>query len=156
MSRTPSKSLVVAREFTASAEAIFEAWTNPEIMRHWLAPGDNVVLEIEADAKISGAILIRSRSPEGAIHTIRGVYRELDSPRRIAMTWTYSGPFALICNVETLIEIDIESAGKDRALMTFTQSQFVTEDVTRAYEADWPSCFEKLTNMLGLPEQRQH
>ncbi len=156
MNRKPPNSVAVTREFTASATEVFEAWTNPEIMRHWLAPGENVVSEIEADARIDGALFIRSRSPDGAIHTIRGIYRELDPPRRIAMTWTYTGPFALICDVETLIEIDIENVAQDRTAMTFTQSQFVTEDVAKAYDGDWPSCFEKLKNMLGLPEQRQH
>ncbi|HEX2842689.1 SRPBCC domain-containing protein [Hyphomicrobium sp.] len=154
MSRKPPNSVVSTREFTASAKEVFEAWTNPEIMRHWLAPGENVVSEIEADARIGGALLIRSRSPDGAIHTIRGVYRELDPPQRIAMTWVYSGPFALICAVETLIEIDIENVGRDRTAMTFTQSRFTTEDVAKAYQGDWPSCFEKLQSILGLPGRR--
>jgi uncharacterized protein YndB with AHSA1/START domain len=156
MSRTSPNPVVVTREFSASAEEVFESWTNPEIMRHWLAPGDNVVSEIETHARIGGALLIRSRSPDGAIHTIRGIYRELDPPQRIAMTWTYSGPFALICAVETLIEIDIENVAQGRAVMTFTQSQFVTDDIAKAYEGDWPSCFQKLTQMLGLPKKRHH
>jgi uncharacterized protein YndB with AHSA1/START domain len=154
MTDTSAKNVVFKREFHASVAEVYEAWTSPGVMQHWLAPGPNVVIEIEADLRVDGAFLIRSKAPDGAVHTIRGIYRELMPGQRIAMTWTYTGPVELICKIETLIEIDLRVVNAGRTSMTFTQSRFITQDVADAYEGDWPSCFDKLTGVLGRAQQK--
>ncbi|AHB49986.1 hypothetical protein W911_05010 [Hyphomicrobium nitrativorans NL23] len=145
--------ITLSRQFSASAAEVYEAWITPHIMRHWLAPGPNVVVHIETEPRIGGALLIRSQAPDGALHTINGVYRDLVPGRRIVMTWTYTGPFALISGMETLIEISLHRDSDTRTTMTFTQSQFASREAGAAYEGDWPSCFEKLTTVLALPVQ---
>lgn len=149
MSNDPKRRVMFTRRFSASTAEVYEAWTEPEMMRLWLAPGPNVVIQSEADVRIGGALLIRTQAPDGAVHTINGTYRDLVPGERIAMTWTYTGPFALICGMETLIEISLHADGEAETTMTFTQSQFACEESETAYEGDWPSCFEKLTSALA-------
>lgn len=141
--------LVFTRNLPASADEVYDAWTSPEVMRQWLAPGANVVIEIESDLRIGGAFLIRSQAPDGQVHTIRGLYRELTSARRIAMTWTYAGPIELLCAMETLLEIDLQADDTDHTTMTFTQSRLTTQDAATAFAGDWPSCFDKLQGLFG-------
>lgn len=151
MTATPPNRVVASRQFSATVAEVYEAWTEPEIMRRWLTPGPNIIVHVEAHAVVGGALLIRSQSPDGTIHVINGMYRELMPGRRIAMTWSYTGPFALICGMETLIEIDLRADSPERTTMVFTQSRFTSSEAAAAYEGDWPSCFDKLSTVLALP-----
>ena len=151
MSPTDTRHVVLRRSFPASAAEVYAAWTTPDIMRHWLAPGPNKVISIDADVSVGGAFRIRSQAPDGVIHTIDGQYRELDPGRRLAMTWAYSGPVDLICNMETLIEVDLEPAASGATAMTFTQRQFSSTEAADAYAGDWPSCFTKLEGAVRAP-----
>ncbi len=105
----------------------------PDLIREWLAPGSNVVVDVSCDAVVGGGFLIRSKAPDGVLHTIRGTYRELVPTRRIAMTWAYSGPIELLCEMETLIEIDLREVGSESTSMTLTQSHFTTEEAANGY-----------------------
>lgn len=149
MNDDTSRRVAFTRQFSASAAEVYEAWTEPEVMRLWLAPGPNVVIQSEADVRIGGAMLIRTQAPDGAVHTINGTYRDLVPGERIVMTWTYTGPIAAICGMETLIEISLHAYGDAETIMTFTQRQFASDEAEAAYEGDWPSCFEKLTAALA-------
>lgn len=154
MSKDADRRVVFARRFSASAAELYEAWTEPDIMRLWLAPGPNIVIQCETDVRIGGALLIRTQSPDGAVHTINGTYRDLAPGKRIVLTWTYTGPFAIICGLETWIEISLHADSDVETTMTFTQSKFANDEAEAAYEGDWPSCVEKLTAALAEPSSK--
>ena len=155
MSTGPERHLVFSRRFSASAAELYEAWTEPEVMRLWLAAGPNIVVQAQADVRIGGALLIRTQAPDGTLHTINGTYRDLAPEKRIVMTWTYSGPVALICGMETLIEIALSAHSDVETTMTLTQTRFASDEAAAAYEGDWPSCFEKLTTALAGANLKQ-
>jgi uncharacterized protein len=146
---TASETLVFKRIVEASPEEVFEAWTQPALMRQWLAPGDNRVREVTADVRVGGHFRIRSVGPDGTLHTIDGTYRELDAGRRIAMTWSYSGPAELLCGMETLLEIALAPAPHGQTAMTVTQSCIATAEAARAFGDGWPTCFAKLDGSVG-------
>ena len=45
-------SLVIKRNFAASAERVFAAWTRPELLKQWMGPGPVTVAEAEVDLSI--------------------------------------------------------------------------------------------------------
>lgn len=149
MTCTGSHPIVFRRSIPALAAEADAAWTTPEIMRCWMAPGPNEVVSIEADIRIGGAFRLRSRAPDGATYTIDGEYRQLEPGRRIVMTWAYSGPVALINTMQTLIEVDFDEVAERITTMTFTQSQFTCAEAADAYAGDWPSCFTKLDGAVS-------
>ena len=141
--------LVFKRVIPASPDEVFEAWTQPELMRQWLAPGANKVVDAHTDVRVGGRFRIRSTAPDHTLHTIDGTYRELSSGRRIVMTWSYSGPVALLCEMETRIEIDFEPTSDGETLMTVTQTRIASEEAAQAYGEGWPTCFDKLERAFG-------
>lgn len=149
MKGDPIASLVFTRVYPASAAEIYEAWITPDLIKEWLAPGLNVVTDVSCDAVVGGAFFIQSKAPDGVLHTIRGTYRELVPARRIALTWAYSGPIELLCEMETLLEIDLRKEGAERTSMKLTQSHLTTEEAANGYEEGWPSCFDKLGLLFG-------
>jgi len=135
----------------ASPQEVFEAWTDPQTMRQWLAPGENKVIDAQTDVRVGGRFRIRSTAPDGSMHTIEGEYRELVPGRRISMTWSYSGPVELLCHMETLLEIDLEPAPGGETTMRVTQSRLATAEAAQGYGEGWPTCFDKLERTFGAP-----
>jgi len=146
--------LVFKRVIPASPEEVFEAWTEPEVIRQWLAPGENVVIEARTDVRVGGALHIQSRAPDGTVHTIDGVFRELSVGQRIALTWNYSGPIELICALETLLQVDLAAASDGATVMTVTQTQLATAEAAAIYAEGWPTCFDKLEDCARRASKR--
>src|SRR5262245_31585745 len=146
--------LVFKRVIPASPDEVFEAWTQPELMRQWLAPGANKVVDAHTDVRVGGNFRIRSTAPDGTLHTIDGTYRELNAGRRIVMTWTYSGPVELLCEMETLIEINFAPAPDGETAMAVTQTHITSNEAAQGYGEGWPTCFDKLERAFGAPKRR--
>lgn len=137
------------RRIPASPVEVFDAWTQPDIVREWLAPGENRVIDVATDVRVGGSFRIRSIAPDGTVHTVDGSYRELDRGRRLVMTWSYSGPAELICEMETLLEIDLAPTRDGETAMTVTQTRLATQAAADAYAEGWPTCFAKLERTTG-------
>lgn len=140
--------VVLTRILSGGCAEVFEAWTDPALLRLWLAPGPNVVERAEADPRPGGAFLLETRAPDGARHRITGRYLSIEPARRIVQTWIYDGPLDLLAGVETELQIDIRPAGDDRSELVLTHRRLVRADVRAAYAGDWPSCFDKLQAAL--------
>lgn len=99
-------SVHVTRQFNASAEQVFEAWVNPDILRLWLAP------TVEVDARVGGHFRLEVSKPEGA-HVVTGQYRELVSGQHIMMTWVYEGPMGSADKMEAMLTVDFHKRGSN-------------------------------------------
>jgi uncharacterized protein YndB with AHSA1/START domain len=82
----------VTHRFKATAERVYDAWLNPDLVRVWLAAalkGLGLVPDIrrvEIDARIGGRFFFSDmRDGQEARHW--GTYLELDRPRTIVFTW---------------------------------------------------------------------
>jgi uncharacterized protein YndB with AHSA1/START domain len=140
--------LVLKRQIFGPPGEVFQAWTQPDVMRKWLAPGENVVIEASTDVRLGGRFRIHSTAPDGSLHTIEGSYKELIPGRRIVMTWGYSGPIELLREMETLLEVELSAAGPDATTMTVTQTRIATAEAAECYGEGWPTCFGKLEQLL--------
>lgn len=147
-------SLTFKRRISAPPDEVFEAWTQPDVMRQWLAPGENEVIEVTTDVCVGGRFRIRSIAPDGTLHTIDGSYRELEPGHRIVMTWGYSGPVELLCEMETLLEIDLAATDNGETAMTLTQTRIATPEAAEAYGDGWPTCFAKLERSIATAQKQ--
>lgn len=146
-------SLVFKRRIPGPPGEVFDAWTQQDIMRQWLAPGENTVIDARTDVRVGGSFQIRSIAPAGTLHTIDGTYRKLDPGRRIVMTWSYSGALELLCNMETLLEVDLAATGDGETAMTVTQTRVATPEAAKCYAEGWPTCFDKLEGSLAAQKR---
>lgn len=84
---TPTeREVVIARDFDAPRQLVFDAWTKPELLRRWmLAPGRSMEV-CKIDLKAGGAYRFVWRGPGKSDVGMYGVYREVVPPERIVRT----------------------------------------------------------------------
>ncbi len=116
------RELVITRVFDAPRSLVFKTWTQPEHLARWWGPQGFTIVSCEMDVRPGGGWRRCMRSPEGTLHTKRGVYREIVVPERLVFTYAdvdaagRAGP-------ETLVTVSFaEQGGKTR--LTLHQTGF--------------------------------
>jgi uncharacterized protein YndB with AHSA1/START domain len=137
--------LRIERSFAAPAEAVFDAWTNEEVLRRWFhAEHEWETTEARVDLRVGGGVRVVMRDPgKDEEHGGGGHYTEVDPPTRLAFTWTWDND-----DRETLVEIEFEEA-EGLTTVHFTHSGLRDEDSVRAHEGGWTTCFEILERTLA-------
>jgi uncharacterized protein YndB with AHSA1/START domain len=84
-------SLRVERTFDAPAEQVFDAWTNPEVLRRWWRADPTWSTPVaEVDLRVGGSYRISMLDPDGAVRlTVMGQYREVRRPERLVYSWQW-------------------------------------------------------------------
>ncbi len=85
---TPSdREIAMTREFNASRELVFEAFTRPELLKRWLGVHAGWVLEVcDIDLRVGGRYRYVWRKPGAPEMGMGGEYREVLRPERIVAT----------------------------------------------------------------------
>jgi len=132
------------RTFAATAEEVFDAWTDPEVMRRWFhcdPDWDTPVAEV--DLQVGGKVRIVMRKPDGAEVGAHGEYMVIERPRRLVMTWTFEDEPAN----QQLIELTFfESAGSTTVLMVNTGIS--TDERRDSQDEGWHGCLDELDRLV--------
>ena len=80
------RDLFLKRVVHAKPEKIFNAWTEPALLKQWFAPLPWTVSRAETDVRVGGTNLIVMRSPEGKEYPGHGVYLEVIKNQRLVFT----------------------------------------------------------------------
>jgi uncharacterized protein YndB with AHSA1/START domain len=83
------RELVLARLIDAPVEAVWEAWTDPELVKRWFTPAPWTTVAAEMDIRAGGSSCVTMRSPEGQEFPNPGVFLEVVPMRRLVMTDAY-------------------------------------------------------------------
>lgn len=92
--------ILITREFDAPAELLFDVWTTPEHVRNWWGWDTDQMKVCEIDLKVGGGYRFVAGDGERDV-AFRGVYQEIDRPRRLVSTEVYE-PYPESESVNTL------------------------------------------------------
>jgi uncharacterized protein YndB with AHSA1/START domain len=141
----PDRQVRIERTFEAPVEAVFDAWTSPEVMRRWLHPApDWGTPEADVDLRVGGTVRVVMRRPDGSQAEARGRYTLIDRPHRLVMTWVF----------------DDDPANQQLLELTFTQSEGATTVrlLNTAISTDerrdnqdwgWRGCLDQLERLMS-------
>jgi uncharacterized protein YndB with AHSA1/START domain len=81
----------IQRRYEAPAEAVFDAWTSPEVLKRWWhAEHDWETPRAEVDLRPGGVVRVTMRNPaDGSEYTGEGEFTEIRRPHRLAFTWRW-------------------------------------------------------------------
>jgi uncharacterized protein YndB with AHSA1/START domain len=103
---TPTdREIVMTRVFDAPRRLVFEAWTNPEHLPHWMLGPEGWTMPVcEIDLRPGGAWHFVWRRADGTEMAMSGVYKEVTPPERLVSTESWGGNWAETLNTLTLSE----------------------------------------------------
>ncbi len=80
--------LQLEHRYAAPRDQVFDAWTNPEVLKRWWAAAPTWGTPLaEVDAREGGRYRLSMRTDEGELHTVSGEYKEISPPERLSYTW---------------------------------------------------------------------
>jgi uncharacterized protein YndB with AHSA1/START domain len=136
--------LEIRRTFSAPRDRVFRAWTRPEELTKWAAPGPMQVPTAEVDLKVGGRYRMVMRGPDGAEHRVSGVYKQVDPPKRLVYTWQWEQtPDA----VETVVTVEFRDLGASTEIV-LRQEGFSSIDERERHNKGWNGCLDKLGSVL--------
>ena len=108
--------ILITREFDASKELVWKAWTEPELVRRWWHANRGEMTVCEIDLRVGGAWRYVMVTPDGFEVGFHGEYRVVEPCERLVSTEAYEGIPDADANaaVDTLTLTELG----DRTLMT--------------------------------------
>ncbi len=141
---TTSTTLEIVRTLPASAERVFAAWTRPEKLRVWFAPGQMTVPVAQADLRVGGAYRVEMHAPDGAVHTAVGTYREIVPNERLVFTWGWEGD----PSPESLVTVAIRDLG-GKTELKLTHDRLASAESREQHLQGWIGCLDNLAAAIG-------
>lgn len=137
--------LRLERIFEASAEEVFDAWTNPEVLRRWWAADPTWVTPVaEVDLRVGGRYRLSMEDPAtGATHTVGGEYSEVRRPERLVYSWCWEGSDGQPDPHVSTVTVEFLSEG-GRTTVVLEHSHLASSESRDRHREGWIACFENL------------
>src|SRR5712664_619871 len=150
------REIVMTRIFDAPRSLVFDAYTNPELLKRWLGVFGGWTLPVcEVDLRVGGAYrFVWRHAPDGHEMGMGGTYREVVRPERLVNTEKFDESWypgeALITAAFT------EQSGKTTLTVTMRYESRAARDavIKSPMEGGVAESYDKLAELLGSPEVR--
>jgi uncharacterized protein YndB with AHSA1/START domain len=162
---TKSADFVISRVFDAPRELVWQAFADPERMKHWFGPKGSTIVSSKMDLRVGGVYHGAMRNPDGQIMWAKFVYREVSPPKRLSWVHSFSDekggltrhPLSTSWPLELLTTVTFEEASDGKTKLTLRWSPInATEEERNTFEAahdsmqgGWTGTFERLTAYLA-------
>jgi len=115
------------------------------MLKKWMAPSDAFKVPVaEADLRVGGRYHITMNAPDGQVHDVSGVYREVVPNKKLVYTWAWkSTP-----ERESVVTIELRAAGGGTEL-TLRHEQFLDEEARNHHEQGWNGCLARLEKAVA-------
>ena len=146
--------LVIKKVIRAKRERVFQAWTDPALMRQWLVPPDDWTAETKVDVRPGGKyehVMIVGESLEchgngkytpGERLPHYGEYIEVKPPEKLVFSW--SSPSVQ----NSRVTIELRDLG-DSTELWLTHELLPTEQSRNGHNEGWTAALVKLERLIG-------
>ena len=142
MATETSTALRLERTYSASPAEVFQAWTNPQQLKRWFSPSDEMEVPVaEIDLREGGTYKIEMRGDESFV--VSGTYREISDPERLVFTWAW----ATDPDNESLVTVELSERDGGTALV-LTHEQLADPESRTRHEQGWNGCLDRLASVL--------
>jgi uncharacterized protein YndB with AHSA1/START domain len=135
--------LQIKRVIKAPREKVFQAWTDPEQMKHWCAPTDDFKTAAQIDLRVGGKYRIQMTDPSGSLHIAVGEYKEVVPPGKLVFTWSWEDGHA----EDTLVTLEFRDQ-RGATEVTLTHERFPSAESRDKHNQGWAGCLSRLERLL--------
>jgi uncharacterized protein YndB with AHSA1/START domain len=138
-------SLSIVRKLGAGPAKVWRAITEPEMLKQWMAPSDAFKVPVaEADVRVGGRYHVVMNAPDGEVHDVSGVYREIVPNKKLVYTWAWkSTP-----ERQSVVTIELRAAGSGTEL-TLRHEQFADTEARDHHQQGWMGCLARLEKAVA-------
>lgn len=149
-SETPD--LVIKRVYDNSIELVYQAWTDPEYLGQWFAPGEAFsTAHVEMDLKVGGRFRIGIQPPPGGPtgdqpFYVAGVFQEIVPLEKLVFTWAWEwhGPRG----EESLVTVEFERVAEGTQL-TLIHKRLPDQQQVQEHTQGWNGMLDRLFKTLS-------
>lgn len=127
---------------------VFDAFTRPELLIKWCAPGKLSVSQFHSHYVCGGNYQMVLQSPDGFQQTVVGTYQDIQQNSHLSFTWRWEDT-----NDITKVEIFFSEKSNGATSIRLSQRGFKREQDMLQQQYSWLACFDKLA--LVIREQSQ-
>jgi uncharacterized protein YndB with AHSA1/START domain len=139
-------SLEVRRVIRATADRVFEAWTQPSQLRQWWGPRDVTCTEAQIDLRVGGRYRIGNQYPDGKIVWIVGEFEVIKPARELVYTWR------LESDSQPPERVHVRFEPRDDGTEVIVVHERIPDPSVRdRHREGWHGCLEGLAEHLERP-----
>jgi uncharacterized protein YndB with AHSA1/START domain len=136
-------SLLMSRQYDSPPEKVFQAWTDPEIVRQWWGNPGYRVTTIEIDLRVGGRYRWGLHHLETKKdHIVSGEYLEIVPNSKIVCTWQWE---SMDYANELILDFKPNENGCE---LTLNHVKFLDEALRDDHKKGWTGCFDRIGNIL--------
>jgi uncharacterized protein YndB with AHSA1/START domain len=136
-------SVTLVRRIKARPSILFDLLVTAEGIARWWGPDAGPVLLSESDPRVGGRFRLRFRRLMGDEYETSGEFLEITPPKRVRMTWLWSGD-----TEASQIEMVLRPIPEGTEL-TFTHSRLPDDATARGHEKGWSGSLDKLEKLFA-------
>lgn len=151
--------MVFTRAFHASRRRVWEAWTDPEVLKLWWGPKGFTTPVYRIDLRVGGAYFSCMRSPDGKDFCSTGTFKEVVPMERLVYTDSFADEDGNAVPashygmpgewpMETLVTLELTEDGETTKI-TMRSSGSPEGMASEMARAGWNESFDKLEEYLG-------
>jgi uncharacterized protein YndB with AHSA1/START domain len=149
--KASKQELILVRTFDAPRGLVWKAWTDPKHLEKWWGPRGFTNPVCEVNVRPGGVIRIHMRGPDGTVHPMTGVYREVVEPKRIVFACgaldAKGRPLFEILTTVTFVERSEKTKMTLHALVTWATAEGVPH--LAGMEEGWSQSLDRFAEHVG-------
>jgi uncharacterized protein YndB with AHSA1/START domain len=151
MTTPENRELSITRLIDAPRAKIYQAWTDPELLKQWFAPHPYTTVTAEMDVRPGGRSLMVMRGPDGTEIPCPGVYLEVVENERLVTTDAYTSawvpsPKPFMTLILTFADEDGKTRYTARVLHWSVADREAHEKM--GFHQGWGQCADQLTALV--------
>jgi uncharacterized protein YndB with AHSA1/START domain len=138
--------LRVEKVLAARSERVFAAFVDRKKLAEWWGPAGFTCPYVSLDLRQGGAYRIAMQPPQGEAFHLRGEFREIDPPRRLAYTFEWEPPDP--DDQPTVVTVSFLEDGQGTKVVV-DQGPFKTEARRALHQGGWTESLDRLEKALS-------
>jgi uncharacterized protein YndB with AHSA1/START domain len=147
------RDLILTREFDATPDKLYRAWTEPALITEWFTPAPWTTPRAELDVRPGGSSVITMRSPDGTEFPNRGVFLEVVANHRLVFTDAYTAAWVPSEKPFMTVTLTFDDLGRGRTRYTARVSHWSAADREQheqmGFHQGWPIATEQLATLVA-------
>jgi uncharacterized protein YndB with AHSA1/START domain len=136
----------VRRTLAAPREAVFRAWTDPELLARWFRPSGTWTEGAEADVRPGGRWQI-AMTALGRSFSAFGEYVEITPPERLVFSFGWERvPFVRL--TDSVVTVELAERGGHTELV-LTHERLANRGLRAWHRMGWRSCLDELARFAA-------